>query len=109
MIFTAPDEKIWLGVLRIEFDFPFSRSLKDKRKQLNRLKDRFKNRYNVSVAEVGHLDHKQRSVIAIVVTGNDPKVMQSYLDKKANLIHSIVDGIISSQNTKIFPYSPEFQ
>ena len=108
MYFSAPDEEIWIGVLRLELKFPHSRSLKDKRKQLARLRDRFRTRSNLSVAEVGHLENKQLSVMVLSIVGNDGRVLQSYLDKTANLIHSIVDGLIQSQNVKIFPYSPEF-
>ena len=105
---TAPDEQIWIVILRLEFAFPYARSKKDKRKQVNRLKDRYRSRYNLSIAEVGHLENIQRTVIAITVVGNDAKNLRSFLDIRSNETHSIVDGSLQSQHIKIFPYSPEF-
>ena len=107
-MFTAPDEQIWIGILRLEIAFPFSRSKKDKRKQVSKLRDRFRARYNLSIAEVGHLENIQRTVIAIAVIGNDPKNLRSFLDSRNNETHSIIDGSLQSQTIKIFPYSNEF-
>ena len=104
----APDEQIWIGVLRLEIAFPFSRSKKDKRRQVAKLRDRFRARYNLSIAEVGHLENNQRTVIAIAVVGNDAKNLRSFLDTRMNETHSIIDGSLQSQDLSIFPHSPEF-
>ena len=108
MIFTAPDEKIWLGVLRIEIEIPWSHSLKQKRGQLNRIKDRFRSKSNLSVAEVGYLDNHKRSVLSIVMTGNEARPIESSLDKYSKMLHSLIDGNVISLHKKLFPYSPEF-
>jgi len=105
---TAPDEKIWIGILRIEISFPYARSKKDKRKQVAKLRDRFRTRYNLSFAEVGHLENIQKTVVAISIIGNDKKKIRSLLDTRSNETHSIIDGSLLSQHIKVFPYSPEF-
>ena len=104
----APDEQTWIGILRLEIAFPFARSKKDKRRQVAKIRDRFRARYNLSIAEVGHLENNQRTVLAIAVIGNDAKNLRSFLDTRSNETHSIIDGSLQSQHIKIFPYSPEF-
>jgi uncharacterized protein len=105
---TAPDEKIWIGILRLEIAFPYARSKKDKRRQIEKLRSRYRARYNLSIAEVGHLENIKRSVIAISVVGNDSKKLRSFLDIRGSETHSIIDGSLQSIHIKIFPYSPEF-
>lgn len=80
MFLPAPDEDIWVGVLRLGLVVPGSRGLKDKRKAVAQLRDRLRARHNLSVAEVGHLDSTLRSVVAIAMVGNDPRFLRSALD-----------------------------
>lgn len=54
-----------IGVLTLELHLGEANSLKDKRRILKSLIDRIKNRYNVSVAEVGEQDLWQRSTVGI--------------------------------------------
>ena len=48
-----------------------SHSLKDKRHVVKSLKDRLRAHFNVSVAEIGHLDSWQSAVIAVATVSND--------------------------------------
>jgi uncharacterized protein len=54
-----------IGVLTLELHLGEANSLKDKRRIIKSLIDRIKNRYNVSVAEVGEQDLWQRSTVGI--------------------------------------------
>jgi len=56
-----------IGIYSIELHLPVSRSLKDKRQVLRRLKDRLRSRYNVSIAEsADHSDRWQRGGLTVV-------------------------------------------
>lgn len=55
-----------IGLLQAQISIPESHSLKDKRSVLRSLKDRIKNKMNVSVAEVGKQDLWQASEMAFV-------------------------------------------
>ena len=83
MIFQAPDESTWLGVLRLQLYVHGSRSLKDKRKAVAQVRDRLRAKHNLSVAEVGHLEDHQRAVVTAVMTANDSRFLQSALDRIA--------------------------
>jgi uncharacterized protein YlxP (DUF503 family) len=60
-----------IGVLTLELRIEDSHSLKDKRQVLKSLKDRLRERFNVSIAEIDHLDSWQRSVVAAVTVSNE--------------------------------------
>ena len=77
-----------MHVLLIKFSLqiPYSRSLKDKRSQVKSLKDRLRNRFNASVAEIDALDNRQLAVIGVCMLSND----KTYLDKQYSLIETLV-------------------
>lgn len=80
MFFPAPDESLWVGVLRLGLVVPGSRSLKDKRRAIAQLRDRLRARHNLSVAEVGHLDSPMRAVVGVAMVANDARFLRSALD-----------------------------
>ncbi|UCG92430.1 MAG: DUF503 domain-containing protein [candidate division WOR-3 bacterium] len=85
-------DRFFIG--RCEFDLHIEncRSLKDKRRVVSSLKEKLRNRYNVSVCEYGDLSLWQRTQLGVVMCGNDQtdldsrmKALLSYLNK----IHSV--------------------
>ena len=58
-------------------------SLKDKRRVLKSLKDRMANKFNVSVAEVGHNDSHRTGIIGVAMVGNESRFINSAL---ANIV-----------------------
>lgn len=73
-------------VISIELMVPMSHSLKDKRKQVKSIKEKIKNRFNASVAEIDGLDEWQRSVIGVCMISND----QRFLQKQYSAIEELV-------------------
>jgi uncharacterized protein YlxP (DUF503 family) len=60
-----------IGVLTLELRIETAHSLKDKRHVVKGLKDRLRHKFNVSVAEIDHMDLWQRSVVAAVSVASD--------------------------------------
>ena len=60
-----------IGILRMELVVYEALSLKDKRRVIKSIKDRVRARFNVSVAEVDHLDSRQRATLAIAMVSNE--------------------------------------
>jgi len=86
-----------IGFLSIEIYFPYSHSLKEKRKILNSLKDRLKNRYNVALAELNYHNKWQRTKIGIVTINNQKKVVEILLHKilfeiEENICGQVIDN-----------------
>jgi uncharacterized protein YlxP (DUF503 family) len=56
-----------VGSLRVRLLVRESRSLKDKRQVVRSIKDRLRNAFNVSVAEVEEQDHRQLVVLGLAM------------------------------------------
>ena len=89
-----------VGVLRIELFIPESGSLKSKRFAIKSIKDRLKNRFNVSVAEVDNSDKWQRTSLGIAVVSNELKHLESILGNVMNLVYGdnrveVIDSTIN--------------
>jgi uncharacterized protein YlxP (DUF503 family) len=69
-----------IGLLTLELYLPESNSLKTKRFALKSLKDRTRNKFNVSVAEIGHSNLWQRSTIVFACVGNEAKIVNQTLN-----------------------------
>jgi uncharacterized protein YlxP (DUF503 family) len=59
-----------VGSLRVRLLIREARTLKDKRQVVQSIKDRLRNRYNVSVAEVDAQDHRQLAVLGLAMVSN---------------------------------------
>ena len=76
-----------VGVLVIELFIPESGSLKSKRYAVRSIKDRLKNRFNVSVAELDYADKWQRALIGVAAIANESKLIESMLNKALELVY----------------------
>ena len=77
-----------VGTCTVGLHIPGSGSLKSKRFVLKSLKDRIRNKFNVSVAEVDHFDLWQRATIAVAVVSRDVKFADQVISNVLNLIES---------------------
>lgn len=75
-----------VGICRVELFLPNNGSLKEKRRSLNSLKERLKNTFDVSVAEVDGQEFWQRAVLGMALVGNEKKHVNRVLDKAVGLI-----------------------
>ncbi|HCX90169.1 MAG: hypothetical protein COW04_02150 [Deltaproteobacteria bacterium CG12_big_fil_rev_8_21_14_0_65_43_10] len=78
-----------IGVCRLDIMIHDNSSLKGKRQALKRVIDRVKQKFNVSIAEVGENDKWQRAQVGFCVVGNDKRYVNSSLDKIANFINDL--------------------
>jgi uncharacterized protein YlxP (DUF503 family) len=84
-----------VGTIRICLHFPDSHSLKEKRKILLSVKDRIKNKFNVSVAELEDNDLWQKSIIGVAVISNDQAHANAVLSKVSDMVNSRPDLIVT--------------
>jgi len=77
-----------IGLLEIELLNNASRSLKDKRKDLNRLVDKLHQEFHVAVAEVGAQNTWQRTELAVVAVSNDARHNTRVLERVVNRIRT---------------------
>jgi hypothetical protein len=70
-----------VGLARLTLFLPDSHSLKEKRMVLRRIKDRARQKFNLSIAEVGDNELWQRTVLGAAIVGNDRRFVESALDE----------------------------
>jgi uncharacterized protein YlxP (DUF503 family) len=75
-----------IGTLEADLFISDANSLKDKRTVLKSLKDRIRNNFNVSVAEVDGEDKWQSSTLAVAAVGIDTAYVNGTLNKVMDLI-----------------------
>jgi len=88
-----------LGFYQLEIYIPSALSLKEKRFVLKSIKDRIRNKFNVSIAELGENDKWQRSLLGIAMVSNDSPLIESSFNKILNLIDNdgrveVIDRLI---------------
>ena len=87
-----------IGLLFLEIYFPYSHSLKEKRKIVKSFKDRIKNKFNVACAELDYQDKWQRTRIGMITLNTHKKPVDSLLNKiRADAEENIDGEIIDSQ------------
>ncbi len=82
-----------VGSLSVRLYLRESRSLKDKRQVLRSIKDRLRNEFNVSVAEVDALDNRQLIVLGVAMAGNERSHVRGVLQKIVEVlrIHPVAE------------------
>ena len=87
-----------IGVLTLEIFVEHSHSLKDKRHVVKGLKDRLRERFNVSVAEIDYLDSWQNSVVAAVTVSRDRAHAEQVLQAVEAHAESVLGGALTGTN-----------
>ncbi|MEN6521977.1 MAG: DUF503 domain-containing protein [Armatimonadota bacterium] len=77
-----------IGILTVTLMIPGANSLKDKRQVLKSILENIRNKFNVSVAEVGDNDIWRRATIGAACVSNDRAMANRILDKVVDYIES---------------------
>jgi uncharacterized protein len=92
-----------VGILRLTFHVPHARSLKDKRRVVQKFRDRVRSRFDVSIAEVGAQNALQRAVFGVSVVSGDAAVCDSVLAQVARVAETQEDAILTDRSTELLP------
>lgn len=80
-----------IGVLTLELSIDGAFSLKEKRMVLNRVRDRLRRRFNVSIAEVADNDVWNHACLGVVAVSNSQPYVNGMLSKVVELVRTIRD------------------
>jgi uncharacterized protein len=80
---------MFIGVCTFEVHVPDSGSLKTKRHSIRSLKDRIRNKFNVSVAEVEDNDLWQKASFAVAAVSNDKAHLNKTLDHVLDMVRGV--------------------
>ena len=90
-----------VGIYQIELFIPESGSLKSKRFVLKSLKDRIRNKFNVSVAEVDENEKWQRATLGIAMVANERRFIDQVMSEIFRLVENEEEAEIISQLLEI--------
>ncbi len=90
-----------VGTLRLYLVIREARSLKDRRRVLNSLKDRLRNQFNISIAEVdGHTSH-QVATLGVAIVTNEVRHAQQVLSQIESLVRAHPIAVVTRAETEI--------
>jgi uncharacterized protein YlxP (DUF503 family) len=92
-----------VGILRLTFHVPHARSLKDKRRVVQKFRDRVRSRFDVSIAEVGAQNTLQRAVFGVSIVSGDAAVCDSVLAQVARVAETQEDAVLTDRSTELLP------
>lgn len=70
-----------VGVAVFDLHIPHAQSLKEKRMVVKSVRDRIRNRFSISAAEVGMQDLHQRAQIGVAIVSADEKAISPILEQ----------------------------
>lgn len=77
-----------VGVLMVELHIYEATSLKDKRHVVRSTLDTLRNKFNLSAAEVDHLDQRRQATLGFSCVGNDKQYVNGILNKALNILYA---------------------
>jgi uncharacterized protein YlxP (DUF503 family) len=85
----------------VELHLPDVGSLKGKRHALKGLKERLRQRFEISVAEVDHHDSWQRATLALACVSGDARHANAVISRAMDYIEDHVDGYVTDVHLEI--------
>ena len=97
---------MFLGAARVELRIHGSQSLKEKRGVVRSIKQRVRNRFNLSVAEVGGQDRWQTAVLGVAAAGADAGVVRRVLERAVAFVEELHLAEVTNSDIEIvqLPY-----
>jgi hypothetical protein len=90
-----------VGICSVELRLAENHDLKGKRQVLKSIKDRVRNRFNVSIAEVDDLDAWQRSTLGMACVSKDRDVVERTLAHVATFVEDLGLASVESVHVEI--------
>lgn len=90
-----------IGICTCEIFIFNANSLKSKRSVVKSIIEKSKNRFNISIAEVGENDKWQKSIIAFSTISNDQTIVEETIEKVINFFDSYSEIEIININREI--------
>ncbi len=90
-----------IGICTCEIFIFNANSLKSKRSVVKSIIEKSKNRFNISIAEVGENDKWQKSIIAFSTISNNQKIVEETIEKVINFFDSYSEIEIININREI--------
>lgn len=91
-----------IGAIKIKIYIPWAHSLKEKRMVVKSICAKVRNKFNVSIAEIGEQDVHQTIVLGVSCVTTDNAQADSIIDHVINFIESSTEGSIIQIEREVF-------
>ena len=91
-----------VGIARLTLFLAESHSLKDKRMVLRRVKDLVRDRFNVSIAEVGEQDKWQRAIVGLTLVSGERRHAEAEVDEVLRFVRGHADVVKEERELQTF-------
>ena len=95
---------MFVGVFKVTLYIYGVNSLKEKRRVLQSIKDRFKNKFNCQLVEVEDQDLWQKAVLGSSAVSVDDKFLNSLFEKMEEFIEDFPDVEVIARENEIFTF-----
>ncbi len=95
---------MFVAVARVVVHVPHARSLKDRRQVANKLKDRIRSRFPVSVCELGEADRHQLIELGLCTVARDRGVCEHVIAQVRRLAESLGESELSDFGSQILGF-----
>jgi uncharacterized protein YlxP (DUF503 family) len=90
-----------VGCCSIKFYLHGNQSLKDKRRVINSIRDRMKNKFNVSIAEIGDQDVWQTLHLGFAAVSSDQQYLEGLMSQVVDFVDNMNLAEMTDCQTKI--------
>ena len=90
--------------LAVELHLPEARSLKDKRMVVKSLRDKLRNRFEISAGEVGLHDAHQRARLAVSFVAGDHASADAILERVLSFVETNTDATLTGWTTEVLEF-----
>jgi uncharacterized protein YlxP (DUF503 family) len=91
-----------IGLLQVEMLLLETRSLKDKRSVLSRIKNLIRKKFNVAVAELKYNDQWGRTLLGFITINSDSKIIHQTLGRVEELLEEQIGIQIINRKVELF-------
>jgi uncharacterized protein YlxP (DUF503 family) len=96
-----------VGILMMELHLPLAQNLKEKRKVLQSVLARAKNRYNISIAELDHRDKWQRSLVGVSCVNSEVRAAENLFYCVRGLFEENGEIVVIRETRNYYPLENE--
>ncbi len=96
-----------VGVCIIQLHLPENHSIKGKRQVLNSIKQRVRNKFRVSIAEVGNTELWQRATLAVAYINQEKKQVEALFPRVVSFVEDLQQAEVLNYHTELLSYNLE--
>ncbi len=96
-----------VGVCIIQLHLPENHSLKGKRQVLNSIKQRVRNKFRVSIAEVGNTELWQRATLAVAYINKEKRDVEALFPRIVSFVEDLQQAEVLDYHYELLNYNLE--